>query len=57
MRIYISLAVCLLGLVMFLVVNPPTPENRWHKIGFAMFCAGLLAFLLTVPLKAVGFLQ
>ena len=51
MQIYLSLAVCLIGLVMFLIFNPPPaqPSPRsatWAEIGRLMFAFGLLAFLL-----------
>ena len=52
MIIALSLLVCIIGLVMYLVCgNPPSPPNgpgsKAAMVGFAMFCCGLLAFLLT----------
>lgn len=44
MNIYLSLLVCLVGLVMF-VMNTPPPA-RWARVGEIMCFAGLLAFLL-----------
>jgi hypothetical protein len=46
MTIYLALAVCLVGLFIFLMGPEPSPPNRKYKIGFAMFWVGLLAFLL-----------
>lgn len=42
----LSLAVMVLGLILFLASgDPPVPKERMRKLGFAMFCIGLLAFL------------
>jgi hypothetical protein len=51
MSIYISLAVCLIGLVILLIGPEPAP-NPWprkHMIAYAMFWCGLVAFLFQVP--------
>jgi hypothetical protein len=63
MSMYLSLAVCVAGLLLFLLTGlpttpPPSPMNmKWNKVGFAMFCVGLLAFLLTYPVKAISLLH
>jgi hypothetical protein len=49
MSIYLSLAVALVGLVMFIVYNAtPPPYPTKAEIGRLMFACGLLAFLLTI---------
>lgn len=44
MFIAISLLVCLVGLLMYALA--PQPQAKVVAIGYAMFCCGLLAFLL-----------
>ena len=46
MIVYLSLVVCLLGLVVYLVSNNP-PNNKPAEVGRIMFFCGLLVFLLT----------
>ena len=50
MTIYLSLLVCLLGLVLYYVFgNPPspsTPNSKTMEVGRLMFAVGLLVFLL-----------
>ena len=66
MVIYLSLLVCVAGLLIFLLTGLPTaPPNagpspmnmKWNKIGFALFCIGALAFLITYPPYAVHLLR
>jgi hypothetical protein len=62
MIIYLSLAVCLIGAVIFFVSNPPAPapprRATWAEVGRIMFMMGLLAFLLTFHGNStVGFLK
>ena len=48
MQIYISLAVCIVGLIMMVIYGPPaTPGHATkNRIGEICFFCGLLAFLL-----------
>lgn len=51
MWIYLSLAVCLIGAVIFFLNSPPQPEGpkraaTWAEVGRIMFGVGLLVFLL-----------
>ena len=48
MQIYLSLAVCLVGLVLMLIYGPPASPGgpTKNRIGEIMFFCGLLAFLL-----------
>jgi hypothetical protein len=42
---YLSLLVCIVGLLMYLLAKPDAPKTSW--IGQQMFWVGLLAFLIT----------
>lgn len=54
MSIYLSLFVCILGLVLYLVLNNPSPpstppgtlQQKFSVVGLHMFWVGLLVFLL-----------
>ena len=60
MSMYLALFVCVAGLLIFLLTGLPTvpPSSamnmKWNRVGFAMFWVGLLAFLLTYPVKAIS---
>jgi hypothetical protein len=58
MSIYISLAVCLVGLVMMIVYGPPaTPGHATkNRVGEICFLCGLLSFLLMFH-GTLGFLK
>jgi hypothetical protein len=51
MIIYLSLLICIVGLVVYFLNNPPrTPSQRsatWAEVGRIMFGVGLFVFLLT----------
>jgi hypothetical protein len=55
--IAISLVVCILGLILYLLTCPPAPAPRtkWATIGEHMFWVGLLVFLLRwTPTGVIG---
>lgn len=46
MFIMLSLVVCIVGLLMYAMAKT---NEQVRTVGYAMFCCGLLAFLLTGP--------
>jgi hypothetical protein len=48
MTIYLSLLVCLVGLVIFAIASEGTARSKMATIGKDMFWVGLLAFLMKV---------
>jgi hypothetical protein len=49
MIIYLSLLIALVGVVMYLICNGPSPNSpKLAEIGRIMFFCGLLAFLLMI---------
>jgi hypothetical protein len=49
MIIYLSLLICFIGGLMYLVCNGPSPTSpKMAEIGRIMFFCGLLAFLLVI---------
>lgn len=64
MQIYLSLLVCLVGLVLYLITNRPTtppPSDlnvKCNVLGLHMFWVGLLTFLLRYAASSsVSFLK
>jgi hypothetical protein len=57
MIIYLSLLVCIVGLVIFFLNNPPRNPSgpsraTWAEVGRIMFGVGLFVFLLTYKAAA-----